>query len=279
MSGIVARYDRDAADYARYWAPVLERSARRLLDYVDDVVARAAGRARILEVGSGTGTLALEVLRCWPEAELTATDAARGMLDLARRRVSQEGDRIGARVRFVDGPADTLALPDQSVDLVISTFVLQLVPDRLAALREAHRILAPGGVVAYLTWLDRDARLPFRPADEFDEAVYDLEIDEPEVDGEPYAGDVVSGRSASNELRRAGFERASAREDTLEYEWTMESYLEYKLAYDERFLISLLDDAQRSELERNARERLARLAPAEFRWHAPIVFARARRPA
>ena len=96
---------------------------------------------------------------------------------------------------------------------MISTFVLQLVPDRIEALREALRVLAPTGMVAYLTWLDRDARQPFLPGEEFDEAVYDLEIDEPEGPDEPHAGDVVSGRTATNELRRAGFVKASAREE------------------------------------------------------------------
>jgi len=84
MSAIVARYDADAADYARYWAPVLEATAGRLLDYVDPFVARHDGRVRVLEVGAGTGTLLLAALERWPRAEFVATDAARGMLDLAR---------------------------------------------------------------------------------------------------------------------------------------------------------------------------------------------------
>ena len=51
MNSIVARYDADAADYARYWGPVLERTARRLVEHVDDFVVRRAGRLRVLEVG------------------------------------------------------------------------------------------------------------------------------------------------------------------------------------------------------------------------------------
>ena len=102
------------------------------------------------------------------------------------------------------------------------------------------------GWCAYLTWLDRDARQPFLPGEEFDDAVFDLEIDEPEGPDEPHAGDVVSGRTATNELRRAGFAKASAREEVLEYQWTMESYIEYKLDYDERSLLEILtDDATR----------------------------------
>jgi ubiquinone/menaquinone biosynthesis C-methylase UbiE len=274
VNAIVARYDAEAADYARYWAPVLEGTAGRLLDYVEPFVARRDGRTRILEVGAGTGTLLLAALERWPRAQFVATDAARGMLQLARERVlaARPGE---ARAEFIEGPADALPLAAGSVDLVISTFVLQLVPDRLAALREARRVLRPTGMVSYLTWLDRDSRRPFIPADEFDEAVYDLEIEEPEAADEPHAGDVHSGRTATNELRRAGFVRASATEDELVYGWSHDTYLEYKLAYDERFLLSKLSRSQRTRLERNARDRLSRLKERDFRWHAPVVFARA----
>ena len=277
LNAIVERYHQDAADYARYWAPVLEATGRRLLDYVDDFVARRGGEVRVVEVGVGTGSLVLAALERWPRVELIATDAARGMLELARERVAAA--RAGeARVRFVEGPADALPLADGSADLVISTFVLQLVPDRLAALREAGRLLQPGGMVSYLTWLDRDSSAPFPPADEFDEAVYDLDIEEPELADEPHAGDVRSGRTATAELRRAGFARASAREDELVYEWTMPGYLDYKVAYDERALLNSLSRSQHTELQRNARARLAGLPARDFRWHAPVVFARALKP-
>jgi len=275
---IVARYDADAADYARYWAPVLEATARRLLDYVEVFVARREGRVRVLEVGSGTGALLLASVARWPHAQFVATDAAQGMLEHARSRFDAE--RPGQKqVTFVHGAADSIALPDASIDLVISTFVLQLVPDRPAALAEAQRLLKPGGMVSYLTWLDRDSSQRFKPAEEFDEAVYDLEIEEPDGPEEVRAGDVRSARAAAAELRRAGFERASASEDELTYHWTRQAYLDYKLDYDERFLMNNLSRAQRARLEKNARERLAQLAPRDFKWHAPVVFARGRKPA
>src|SRR3954454_11866841 len=281
MNAIVERYDRDAADYERYWAPVLRASAKRLLDYVDDYVAfvlRRDGRVRILEVGVGTGALLQAALERWPEATFVATEPAAAMLALARTRLADSALDTQGRVDFVTAPADGLMVPDASVDLVLSTFVLQLVPDRIAALREACRVLAPTGMVAFLTWLDRDTRQPFLPAEEFDEAVYDLEIDEPDGPEEPHAGDVRSGRTAANELRKAGFLKAAAREQMLEYDWTLDSYLEYKLAYDERSLVDALTEEQRRELVSNARERLSRLKPHDFRWHAPVVYAKAEKP-
>jgi len=59
----------------------------------------------------------------------------------------------------------------------------------------------------------------------------------------------------------------------------MESYLDYKFNYDERSLLSGLSQEQAAELERNARSRLSKLAPSDFRWHAPVVIARGFAPA
>lgn len=70
----------------------------------------------------------------------------------------------------------------------------------------------------------------------------------------------------------------SAREEVLQYDWTPEAYLEYKIAYDERSLLDFLAEDRRAELERNARVRLSQLRPRDFRWHAPVVFARAEKP-
>jgi ubiquinone/menaquinone biosynthesis C-methylase UbiE len=279
MNAIVERYDAMAQDYARYWGPVLEETSRRLLDEVSSFVERADGPLRILDVGSGTGALALGAAARWPTSEVIAADAAGAMLDVARERARAASPGSADRLSFVVGAADDLPLPDSSVDLVLSSFVLQLVPDRPAALGEALRVLRPAGRVAYVTWLDRESRVPFRPLEEFDEAVLELGVEEPEFEDEQHAGDVPSPRAAAGELRRAGFRRVSAREDELVYDWTLEQYLEYKLAYDEQALLSILDERQRQRLEDGARRRLERLASSDFRWHAPVVFASGERPA
>jgi len=278
MNAIVERYDTFALDYARYWGPVLEETARRLLDEVQPAIAAAGAQPRILDLGSGTGALALAAAARWPDAHVLAADPAAAMLDVARERARDAGQDEPGRLAYVVGDAERLPLADASVDVIISSFVLQLVPDRPAALRECLRLLRPAGWLAYVTWLDRDSRRPFQPLEEFDEAVLELGVDEPEYEEEVLAGDVRSVRGAVTELRRVGFRRVAAREEELVYDWTPDAYLEYKLAYDERSLMSILDESQRRRLEDGARSRLAGLEPDDFRWFAPVVVARGQRP-
>ena len=275
MNAVVERYDKSARDYERYWAPVLEATSARLLEYLEWYAGGPpTERLTIVDVGSGTGTLAAAALDRWPAASVIATDAAPGMLDVARSALAAYGERVTTQV----GPAHRLPLADASADVVVSSFVLQLVPDRRRALLECRRVLRPGGLLGYVTWIDRDTREPFRPAEEFDEAVLDLQVEEREWPAERCAGDVPSAEAAATQLRRAGFRDVVAREDLLEYDWTPDSYLDYKLAYDERSLMAELDDGQRERLAASARQRLAQLPVSAFWWRPPVVFAAATRP-
>ncbi len=276
VPAIVERYDRDAEDYERHWAPVLEASARRLLERVDGVVASLA-EPRIVDVGTGSGVLALAAFQRWPGASVDGVDPSVGMLAMAARRATAMG--IGADVpgpRWLKGDAAAIPVASASVDLVVSSFVLQLVPDRAAALREVMRILRPGGRLAAVTWLEGGP--DFAPATEFDEAVIALGIPEPGDDEEEErSGDFRSGRVAADELRRAGFERVSAREETLEHTWTPESYLAFKEHYDDAFLFELLAGRHADRLRELARDRLLALPADAFTWRTPIVSVVARR--
>ena len=287
MSSVSERYDRAALDYVRYWGPVLTEAARRLLEECDAHVRAAIGAAkadpqgrppRLLDLGAGTGTLSLDALRRWPQLHVLGIDASSGMLGVAQRDAERLPAEMRGRLRFMTASADALPLPDASVDVCVSSFVLQLVPDRGAALREVLRVLRPGGRLGFVTWIDEEA--PFEAADAFDDVVAELDIEEPEDDrgDEEVSGDFTSPEAAVEELEAAGFDEVSARRDRLEYRWSLESYLDYKEHYGERGLFGSLRRRERDLLRRQAGERLRTLDSAAFRWRTPVVYAWGRRP-
>ncbi len=97
----------------------------------------------VLEIGCGTGNLALRVKRSQPEAVVTGLDPDRPSLDLALRKAA----RAGVHVRWESGVAEDLPYEDGVFDRVLSALMLHHVEQdqRLAALREARRVLAAGG--------------------------------------------------------------------------------------------------------------------------------------
>lgn len=264
-----ARYDAMAGGYAQWWAPVLAPSALALLDRLESLVG--AGARDLLDVGVGTGNLALPALRRWPSVRVTGIDASSEMLEVAlgqaRSGPDAEAERFAARVAF----AANLPYPDASFDVAMSSFVLQLVPSRAKALREIRRVLRPGGTLAYVTWV-RD-RIPFAPDRIFDELLAEAGFDEAS-DADGGQGDVPSVGTAAAELRRAGFRAVTAEGATLDHAFTVESYISFLTEFDE---VSLFEDemdrAERRRFLARLRERLMGLRSEELAFHAPIVYA------
>jgi ubiquinone/menaquinone biosynthesis C-methylase UbiE len=281
--------DRDAELYDRYWQPVLEPALGRLLERMDGWLdALGAGRGErpagqppdplVIDVGTGTGALLVAAAARWPGARFVGLDPAPGMLRRARLRASAAGlADTEETLRWVAGTADAMPLEDGSVDRAVSSFVLQLVPDRPRVLRELARILRPGGGLAFVTWMAPDMRI--EPDDELDEAVLELGIEEREPDPpSATAGDYESAEQAEEELREAGFGSPSVMADALSHAWTRESYLAFKVDFDEASLFEPLDEELRARLLARIRERWARLPDEAFVLRAPIVLGLARRP-
>ena len=274
-------YDALAAEYGSLWEPVLAPSALSLLDRCDPIVRRALDAHRaaggspspvVVDVGSGAGILAVDAVSRWPGVTVLATDPSSAMLDAARARARRDlPPSLLERLDFRVAPAHELPFDDGSVDLVVSSFVYQLVPDRVAALREAFRVLRPGGWVAFVTWIADDE--PFAPADAFDDALDALDISVPERESDPVSGDYASVDAAVGQLRRIGFSRVRAEPGRLEYRWTPETYLATQERLWESELFATLDADVAARLRDDARGRLSRLDGDAFRWRAPIVFA------
>jgi ubiquinone/menaquinone biosynthesis C-methylase UbiE len=272
MTEQAERYDRIAAGYARWWAPVLTPAVVELLD---GAAAQLASGGRILDVGTGTGQLAIEALSRWPDVEIVGIDASAEMRAKAdgeaeRRLPSEVRDRFETVVAF----ADELPFPESAFDLALSSFVVQLVPNRARVLREVRRVLRPGATFAYVSWL-QDERV-FAPDDIFDDLLDELDIDDGDDDpGRP--GDLPSVDRAAGELRRAGFAGVTARAGDLVHRFTVEGYIGFMAEFHEETLIAGLEPALRTRFLQGLRDRLTALTPEQMTMRFPIVFASGRR--
>ncbi len=97
----------------------------------------------VLDLGSGGGIdVLLSARRVGPAGKAYGLDMTDEMLSLARANQRKSGL---TNVEFLKGIIERIPLPDASVDVILSNCVLNLVEDKDAALREAHRVLRPGG--------------------------------------------------------------------------------------------------------------------------------------
>ncbi|MEQ1891297.1 MAG: class I SAM-dependent methyltransferase [Planctomycetota bacterium] len=102
---------------------------------------RLPARARILDLGCGTGELVTRLAREYPEASITGVDLHEPHLALARERCRE----FGARVRFTPGDAFALDFAAGSFDLVLCRHMLQAVPGPERVLAEMKRVTRAGG--------------------------------------------------------------------------------------------------------------------------------------
>ncbi len=271
-------YDRLAEGYARHWGPVIRPAAERVLDHIAPHLADAERASRdhhvdLLDVGTGTGALAIDALRRWPDLHVTGVDPSTGMLEVARRLADEElGTKIAENYDTAQGWADELDFDDGAFHLAVSSFVLQLVPSRQAALEEIRRVLRPGGTLAWVAWQRSSA--PYAPDRIVNDVLDRFGFDPPEPEGRN--GDIASPRAAAAGMRRAGFRDVTAWSDEVSHPWTARDYLAFFTQFDEESLFSELDAAERADIEAQMLDGLERLTADELTLRLPIVYAMGR---
>ena len=100
----------------------------------------------VLDLGSGAGAdVLISARRVGPTGKAIGLDMTDEMLDLARANAAEAGVD---NVQFLKGYLEELPLPDASVDVIISNCVINLAADKTKVIREAARVLRPGGRLA-----------------------------------------------------------------------------------------------------------------------------------
>lgn len=151
----IEHFDQWASSYEESW---LQRSFfaqahQTALALAVDVVHQPAS---VLDVGCGTGKLLRRANSLWPEARLIGVDPAGGMIKVAKR--------LTPTATFFAGMAEALPLPDNSIDLALSTISFHHWQNQIAGIREIARVLRPGGCfilvdISFPDWLMRVFRV------------------------------------------------------------------------------------------------------------------------
>jgi len=126
----------------------------------------AAGSAKLLDIGCGTGALLREVKRNHPRLAVTGLDLSAPYLAVARRRLLP-----WSRVALIEAAAEAMPFPAGEFDIVTSLYLFHELPARVrrAVVGEIRRVLKPGGMLIFVDSLqtgdepDYDALLDYFP--------------------------------------------------------------------------------------------------------------------
>jgi ubiquinone/menaquinone biosynthesis C-methylase UbiE len=252
---LVERYDAHAAVYQELWAPTLRLASVELIRKLAAYPVR-----RLIDVGAGVGALWSDLRKAFSDARLFGVDRSLGMLKLA----------APASARIV---ADARALPvaSASMDLALMIFMLFHLDDPGEGIREARRIVRPGGGLGIVTWgttLSSTATLTWT------ECLDEHHAAPPDTSTLPRDELVNTPDKVERLLRSAGFETVRAWTADLVTEIGLEHLLRLKTTMgSEKVRFDSLDDGARADCLATARRRLQTLSPDDFKATATIVYA------
>ncbi len=129
---------------SRVYDVVMVRLTRRLYHRViADLAVLRLVEGKVLDAGTGPGTLVRELARSLPGLQVYGIDLSDDMIRLARAHARRE--QLEERVHFESGDVAHLPYPDQSFDVVVSTISMHHWFELEQPLRELYRVLRPGG--------------------------------------------------------------------------------------------------------------------------------------
>lgn len=129
-----------AGNYQKYFVPVIGKPVAN--DLIN--AANIKEGEKVIDIACGTGVATfLAKEKTGKDGEVTGVDINKGMLDVARSITTDNNS-----IDWYESSADDLPINDNVFDVAICNLSLQLFPDKPAALKEIHRVLAPGGRLA-----------------------------------------------------------------------------------------------------------------------------------
>ncbi len=133
----------DSTEEARDYDTLDHGTVNRI--FVTDFLAVWNHRNPILDAGTGTAQIPIELCKQSPTAHVTAIDLAEHMLRVARDNVGRAG--LADRIRLQCCDAKALPFPDGTFATVISNSIVHHIPDPASVLGEMVRVLMPGGIL------------------------------------------------------------------------------------------------------------------------------------
>jgi SAM-dependent methyltransferase len=252
---VVASYDLGVEGYEQLWSPVILPAAAALVPHLG-----LADHSVVLDVGAGTGALAGAIRAAAPAASVLAVDASAEMLRVAHIQRGVPAVR-----------ADAMALPVSAgtVHAVVLAYVLFHLADPLLALKEAARVLRPGGRVGTVTWASEGTE---RAQLVWNDALAEAGV--PSLRTRRFDTGLDTLEGVDGLLRQAGFTPRRVWSELLHRQWDPAAF--FALASGSgvnRQRLARIDPAARSALLERLRARLGQLGPEDYTWQGQVICA------
>lgn len=114
---------------------------------------------KVLDIATGTGDMAIQMVRKAPGIQVTGLDLSTNMLDIARKKTRKES--LSDRIEFVHGDSENLPFSDNTFDGITVAFGVRNFENIMQGLNECFRVLRPGGHLVVLEF-SKPTKTPFK---------------------------------------------------------------------------------------------------------------------